>query len=546
MRPFVDAARPAPGQPVTAAPSIRPAELLAGLSLATDLGAGQPPEHGMRACLLALRLAHALDLAQADVATVYDVALLRWIGCTSDAHELTELVEDDVSARAQFMLMDGTASELLAFMWHNVGVGRAPLERARTLWRAGWGRRDRVRTLTNGHREVTRGIAAELGLSADVQTALGHATERFDGEGRPEGVRGDELSLAMRVVRVASDAEVFERIGGRAAVTAAARRRAGRLYDPAVVEALLGLPGQAFTLPTGAELHAAVVEADPGRRAPLSDDELDRMLCAIGDFADLKSPWFSGHARSVGELAGAAAEQLGLAASDALAARHAGFIEDLGRVAVPSGVWERSGPLTTAGFERVRLHAYHTARSLRHVAPLAPAVRLAGLHHERLDGSGYHRGSTARELPPAARVLAAADVYAALCAPRPQRPALEPSAAADLLRQEARAGRLETQAVEAVLAAAGHPVQRRVRDWPRGLTSREVEVLQLLAAGFTNPRIAEELVLSRKTVSRHLESVYGKLGVTTRSAATLFAMQHGLVLPGAAEPVPLVRATEPA
>jgi DNA-binding CsgD family transcriptional regulator len=169
------------------------------------------------------------------------------------------------------------------------------------------------------------------------------------------------------------------------------------------------------------------------------------------------------------------------------------------------------------------------------VPALKPIVACAAQHHERLDGSGYPHGLSGNALSPTARILAAADVYHALREERPHRPAFEPDAAVATMREEVREGRLDAAAVDAVLRAAGHRVARRSA-LPGGLTRREVDVLVLLARGRSNPEIAAELVISRKTVSAHLEHIYAKLAVTTRTEAALFAMQHGLVDPVLADP----------
>jgi DNA-binding NarL/FixJ family response regulator len=126
-------------------------------------------------------------------------------------------------------------------------------------------------------------------------------------------------------------------------------------------------------------------------------------------------------------------------------------------------------------------------------------------------------------------LLAAAEAYRAMIETRPYRSALLPEQAADELKREARAGRLDGEAVHAVLAAAGHPTPEVRRQRVADLTEREIEVLRLVARGHTNPQIAQRLTIARKTVSRHLESIYSKLNVSTRAAATYFAMQHHLV-----------------
>jgi HD-GYP domain-containing protein (c-di-GMP phosphodiesterase class II)/DNA-binding CsgD family transcriptional regulator len=250
----------------------------------------------------------------------------------------------------------------------------------------------------------------------------------------------------------------------------------------------------------------------------------------MAQFADLKSPFTTGHSGGVSDLAAAAATRCRLPEADVAAVRHAALVHDLGRVGVPNGIWDKPGPLSSAEWEQVRLHPYYGERVLARSSGLARLGAVAGLHHERVDGGGYHRGMPGTLLPPPARILAAADVYYAMTEPRPYRPALTPDRAAAELRRAVRAGHLDGTAAEAVLEAAGHRVHRK-RDWPSGLSAREVEVLRLVARGLSNRAIAGQLVISESTVAHHVQHVYTKIGVATRAGATLFAMQHALLDP---------------
>ena len=154
---------------------------------------------------------------------------------------------------------------------------------------------------------------------------------------------------------------------------------------------------------------------------------------------------------------------------------------------------------------------------------------MAGSHHERLDGSGYHRGATAAQLSLGARLLAAADAYDAMTHDRPYRGALRAADARAELSEMVGAGGLEKRAVDAVLEATGAaPVEVR-QGHPAGLTDREVEVLRLVAHGRTNREIAAALVVTEKTAGHHVEHIYAKTGVSTRVGAALFAMRHDLV-----------------
>jgi HD-GYP domain-containing protein (c-di-GMP phosphodiesterase class II) len=257
----------------------------------------------------------------------------------------------------------------------------------------------------------------------------------------------------------------------------------------------------------------------------------------MGGFADLISPYLTGHSAGVAELAAAAAKRCRLDATRATAVRRAALVHDLGRVAIGARTWQRAGPLTAGEWEQVRLHPYQTERVISRSPFLSALAPVAGAHHERLDGSGYHRGSSAAELALPARLLAAADAFHAMCEPRPHREPVAPKRAAEDLGREASAGRLDPDAVTAVVEAAGERVPRLER--PAGLTEREAEVLGMLARGLQTKQVARGLGISVKTADSHIQHAYRKVGVSTRAAATLFAMEHGLIASGE---LPIVRA----
>jgi HD-GYP domain-containing protein (c-di-GMP phosphodiesterase class II) len=377
-------------------------------------------------------------------------------------------------------------------------------------------------------------FALRLGLGTNVCDALHHCFERWDGKGAPAGLKGDQLALAARIVQLSDIAqEAYGRAGVREAVDTVRRRR-GTQFDPALVDRFCRIAPDLLRALDATPTWEAVIESETALRPALVGEELDAALEAVADFADLKSPYFAAHSRAVAGLAAAAAPRYGLPADEATRVRRAGLVQDLGRLGVSNAIWDRRGPLSEAELERVRLHPYLAERMLARPAPLAELGALAAMHHERLDGSGYPRGLSGHAIPPAARLLAAADCYQALCEPRPHRPARAPGETEAELRADVRAGRLDGDAVDAVLAAAGHRVRRR-REWPAGLTPREVEVLRLLARGASNKEIARRLVISHKTVGNHVEHVYLKTGTRSRAAASLFAMKHGLLDEIAAE-----------
>lgn len=503
------------------------AELVCALSLASDLGMGQPMEHGFRSCLVALRVADVLGLPTEQRHDVFCLALLRWVECTAHAHELSVWFEDEVAAHARLFDFDpADPRQLIADLMRHAGAGRSVGGRLVAVTKALTTATRAVPAMLRSSCEVARGLCGPLGMRDGVALGLGEVFERWDGRGVPSGLRGPDIALPVRIVQLAHAAAAHRRAGGAAAARTACAQRAGTELDPELVRLLADLGEDAFPLEVNA---AATLAAEPSQAPPLEDERLDSALAALGDFADLKSPWLSGHSRAVGLLASTAIASAGLPSSEVDAVRHAGYLHDLGRAAIPGAVWDRRGGLSEADWEQVRLHPYWTERILARLPGLRPLADLAGQHHERADATGYHR----RVVPASfgARVLAAADVYVALTAERPHRPAFSRREAARLLRDEAAAGRLDAGAVDAVLSTAGQTGRRQRPRLPGGLTAREVEVLSLVAIGMTNRQAAARLHLSARTVAHHVQHIYTKIGVTTLAAATLFAIQHGLITP---------------
>jgi HD-GYP domain-containing protein (c-di-GMP phosphodiesterase class II) len=260
-------------------------------------------------------------------------------------------------------------------------------------------------------------------------------------------------------------------------------------------------------------------------------DDIAAVAAAFGDLSDLKSPYFHGHAAEVARLAAGAAQLLGLDAAAVARVETVGLLHDVGRVGISNAIWEKPGPLTRAEWEQVRMHPYYGERVMANATSLEPMAVTAGMHHERLDGSGYHRGSTAKDIGVEARLVAAADVFAALIQSRPHRAALTPAEAAGQLTEQAGSGQLDHDAVVAVLTEAGQASRRRPqRTRPAGLSAREIEVLGLVAQGHSNGDIAERLFISRRTAEHHVQHVYLKIGVSTRAGAALFAVEHDVLL----------------
>jgi HD-GYP domain-containing protein (c-di-GMP phosphodiesterase class II) len=506
---------------------VRLAELVAAFSLATDLGMGQPMEHVLRSWLIAVRLGERLDMdAEARVALYY-VMVLAWARCVADTAEVAAWFGDDIAFRGDSYRVDLAGLPLMGLALSHVGAGTPLLHRLRLA----------TSLVLTGGRAIERGLmshclcttqlATRLGLTAEVCDPLRQVFTRWDASGVPDGVGGELIAPPVRLFHLADTVEVFHRAGGVEAAVAVARSRRGRHFDPTIVDLFCGTAREVLTdLDAVAEL-GALIETEPGLRQQLSERELDSALEAVADFTDLRSPPRAGHSRGVADLAATAAQLCGLREPEIVTVRRAALVHDVGMHGVPGSILDKPGPLSGAEMERMRLHSYWTERVLARPPALARIGAIASLASERLDGSGYHRGLSGPAIPVTGRILAAADACRAMTEPRPYRPALSIKQAADELRKQARSGRLAADAVDAVLAAAGQRAKRRAG--PAGLTPREIEVLTLIARGASTRKVARSLGITVSTAETHIERIYTKTGASTRSTATLFAMQQGLL-----------------
>lgn len=504
------------------------AELLGAFSLATDLGLGQPMEHVLRSWVIAARLGEHLGLSLDDCGGLYYVATLAWVGCVADTPELAAWFGDDIAFRADSRRLDLAGLPMMGFMLRHVGIGSPRLQRLRLgaslMATGGKG----VERALLSHCLTTARMAERLGLGTDVCDALQQAFTRWDGKGVPGGVGGADIALPMRLFHLADIAEVYHRDGGHEAAVEVARARRGKHFDPEVVDAFCPVAADVLGGPSGELDWQELTGGLAMLQRRLGAEELDTALAALADFTDLRSPSRAGHSRAVSALAAEAATGLGLPAPDVTVVRRAALLHDLGMHAIPATILDKAGPLSASESERMRMHAYYTERMLARPPALARLGTVASMAHERADGSGYHRGLAGAAIPVTARVLAAACAFSAMTEPRPHRPALAPKEATAELRAGARAGRLDAVAVDAVLAAAGQRQGKR-RTGPAGLTPREIEVLVLIARGASTRQVAQRLSITPKTAETHIERIYTKTGASTRSTATLFALQHGLL-----------------
>ena len=511
---------------------VRLAELMAALSLATDLGMGQPLEFALSSCLLAVRLADQCGYSQEAIGEVYYQALLRYIGCNAETGWLASLVGDEQRLRTNFAQIDnGNASAVVntfigAIMQAN--AGSSALSIAGAVGRGLLGS-SHMKDMFAGHCEVAQRLAERFGFDKNIIYGLGQLYERWDGKGSPKGLKGEAIAPAVLVVTLAQDMVLFHRLGGVDAALNVARERRGSAYAPALVDVFTKYAQQ---LCAGLDQEPSwdeVLQLEPGSHESITEEQFDNACRAFADFVDIKSSYTLTHSTGVSELAAESGRLAGLPGSDCIILQRAALLKEIGRTGISSAIWEKPAVLTEREWERVRLHTYYTERILSRSPALARLGALASLHHERLDGSGYHRGLPAASQAAAVRILSAADVYHSLTEARPYRTALPPDAAAGEIQKRVGAGKLDREAVNAVLSAAGQRPPRAYTGLVAGLSQRELEVLRSLSGGLTIKQMARQLMISEKTVDSHIQHIYSKIGVSTRAGATLFAMEHRLL-----------------
>src|SRR5437763_8178151 len=430
---------------------IRAAEVVGALSLATDLGTGQPLEHALRTAVLAVRLGELAGASAKELADTYYVALLHASGCTSNGHEATLLHGDDIAHRAAFYLIDPTSpAEVLAFYRAHVGAGRPPEVRSALIEDAIANAGPRVRDAFATMCEIAQRFAGWLDLGSNIEAALEYVFARWDGRGFPDA-RADAIPLPMRLLHVARDISLFLSAAGPDDARGVLERRAGAAYEPRLAELALRNFDEILAELDETRMWEQVLEIEPFPQVWIGGEKVDAAFMAIAALTGLKSPWLREHSTGVADLAEAAAWRLGMPAASVTLLRRAALAHDLGRVGVSNAIWEKPGRLGFGEWERVRLHPHYTERAFAQSPALAPIGVLAGSHHERLDGSGYHRGTRGSALDQAARILAAADAYCAMREPRPYRAALAAGAAEAVLLRESVEDRLGPDAVAAVL-----------------------------------------------------------------------------------------------
>jgi HD-GYP domain-containing protein (c-di-GMP phosphodiesterase class II) len=417
---------------------LRLSEVVGALSHALDVTHGQPGGHAARSCLIGMRIARAVGVDADTSSALFYALLLKDAGCSTNASRIAALyaADDHAVQRERSRVDHRSAAANLAHAARNAAAGAGPVARARQLKTVVVEGPRRSQAMYELRCERGADIARMIGLDETAALAIRHLDEHWDGGGRPAGLAGEAISLPGRILCLAQTMEVFWQDGGRDAALAVARRRRATWFDPALVDALAELERDASFWATLD--GAAVTAVEPADRVLVADDDgLDRIAEAFARVVDAKSPYTGRHSEGVAEIAVALGERLDLDADDLRTLRRAGLLHDLGKLAISNRILDKPGKLDAGEWAAMRAHPALSERILAGVPAFAAIARIAGNHHERLDGSGYSRGRTALALDPLSRILCVADVAEALSAERPYRGALDPGTVLEIMRRDA-------------------------------------------------------------------------------------------------------------
>lgn len=439
--------------------AIKLSEIIAAMSYALDITEGQPAGHCIRCCWIGMHIGQKAGLAPHELWELYYTLLLKDLGCSSNAARICELyLTDDLQFKRDFKTVGDSLPQVLAFVFSHTGLKAGLAERFRSV----------LGILRNGteiaHELIAtrcqRGaeIARLLRFPEAVANGIYSLDEHYNGKGKPAALAGDDIPVYARIALLAQVIDVFHTADGRAAALVEARARSGTWFDPLLVVAFEATAqDERFWTTLGSiEVEAAVVALEPlGHEVPLDEDYLDDIATAFGQVVDSKSPYTSGHSARVALYTDMISEELGLPDARRRWLRRGALLHDVGKLGVSNSVLDKAGALDRAEWDAVKLHAEYSERILSRIGAFAELARVAGAHHERLDGTGYPRGLKAEEISIETRIITTADIFDAITAARPYRGAIPIPKALEMMAQTVGTA-LDPECFDALKRAIAH------------------------------------------------------------------------------------------
>jgi putative nucleotidyltransferase with HDIG domain len=463
-------------------PTVRVSEIISALSYALDLTEGRPMGHSVRSCMIGMRIAAEIGLSVAEQSDLYYALLLKDAGCSSNASKLFHILSaDEIRAKRDVKLTDWTRVgwDSLQYALTHVATGAPFLERVRTLIRLAAKQQTESCELVKVRCERGASIARRIGFSEAVAQAIHSLDEHWNGGGYPDGLRGEEIPLAARIMNLSQTLEVFLVDRGKERSIEVARKRSGSWFDPNLVRASASLAKRDL-LWSGLDQEQAIDQAlalEPEERRLLANEETIENICqAFAEIVDAKSPFTYRHSTGVAEAAIGISRQLGLGEEDITFMRRAALLHDVGKLSVSNTILEKPGALNKDEWDVIKLHPYYTFEVLRRIPGFKELSDIAAAHHEKLNGSGYFRHWNADQLSLEMRILTVADIFDALAAKRPYRDAMPLDKVFGIMQKEAPHA-IDAQCLDALMLHHG------------GARSSSHDLLELSANVGTNRQI---------------------------------------------------------
>lgn len=419
--------------------ALKLSELIGSLSYALDLTEGQPEGHCVRSCWIGMHVGREAGLAPQQLWELYYTLLLKDIGCSSNAARICELyLTDDLRFKRDFKLVRDSTPHLIAFVLKHTGLKAGLAERFRAVLAMLRDGQDTAQELIVTRCSRGAAIARLLRFPESVAAGIYSLDEHYNGKGRPNRLKGKAIPVYARIALLAQLVDVFHTAGGGEAALAELRQRSGSWLDPELVRAFERVAaGDGFwTRLAAPDLAACVFAMEPaGHTMPIDDDYLDDIATAFGQVVDSKSPYTGGHSARVALYTDMIAESLGLSPERRRWLKRGALLHDVGKLGVSNSILDKAGALDREEWAQVRRHAEFTETILTRIDAFAELGRIAGAHHERLDGGGYPRGLAADRIALETRIITTADIFDAITADRPYRAAIPPQQALAMMEK---------------------------------------------------------------------------------------------------------------
>lgn len=388
--------------------------LLKAFSLALELADGGLSRHHWRTAMIADRISGHIELAQGPRQTLLYAALLHDIGAASKWEEKSSLYSHKPVANLYSHAEEG----------YQLFIGTPQFK----------------------------------ALAKPIR----HHHDRWDGSS-PSGLAGKDIPLASRIINLADTFEVLIDdsvyiLDQTDAILAAIARQSGRQFDPDLVRVIGEVACQEsfwFDLATPHFFDHFFSSIQSHGHVRLNSDGLLDTAEIFATIVDRTSRYTARHSRTVAAVAAFLASAKGYADNEVKMMRVAGLLHDLGKLTVPNHILEKPGKLTPREFAVVKQHAYYTHRILAQVDDFKLIADWAAFHHETLDGTGYPFRVLPENLRLGCRIVAVADVYAALSEVRPYRPSLPPGEVEKIMLGMAASRKLDADIVKTLLANRG-------------------------------------------------------------------------------------------